>query len=157
MSVNSEKSLKKYNFQTSEERAALMSKIRGSNTKPELLLRKLLWNSGIRYRKNHPKLPGKPDIVITKDRIAIFVDGEFWHGFQWQDKKAKIKSNQEYWISKIEKNMVRDSDTNAHLEYLGYRILRFWQNEIEKYPAECFLKIIRLIEEIEKKNSTDHP
>jgi len=155
--LSSEKKFNRYNFQTTEERAALMSRIRGKNTKPELLLRKLLWNSGIRYRVNFSKLPGKPDILITKNKVAIFVDGEFWHGYLWQEKKGKIKSNQDYWIPKIEKNMVRDSGTNANLEYLGYKVLRFWQNDIEKYPAECFLKIIRLIEEIEKKNTVDYP
>lgn len=146
-----------YKFQTTEERSALMSKIRSKNTKPELVLRKLLWNSGIRYRIYFSKLPGSPDIVITKFRIAIFVDGEFWHGYLWEEKKQKIKSNKDYWIPKIEKNMVRDSNTNAHLEYLGYRVLRFWQTEIEQTPAECFLKIIRLIEELEKKNTTEFP
>jgi DNA mismatch endonuclease, patch repair protein len=145
----------RYNFQTTEERAALMSRIRGKNTRPELMLRKLLWNSGIRYRIYYNKLPGKPDLVITKYKLAVFVDGEFWHGYNWEEKKQKIKSNTGYWIPKIEKNMVRDSDTNAHLEYLGFRVMRFWQNEIEQNPAACFLKVIGLIEEIERKNTAE--
>jgi len=70
-----------YEFNTTEERSGLMQKIRSINTKPEILFRKLLWANGIRYRKNNNDLPGKPDISISKHKIAIFIDGEFWHGF----------------------------------------------------------------------------
>lgn len=92
-----------YDFNTTPERSKLMSKIKGKDTKPEILFRKSLWASGVRYRINVSGLPGKPDIVIEKKKIVIFIDGEFWHGYKWQEKKPKIKSNRDYWIAKIEK------------------------------------------------------
>jgi DNA mismatch endonuclease (patch repair protein) len=139
----------KNGFETSSERSELMRRIRSKDTRPEKALRKLLWNAGIRYRKNVGKLPGTPDLVILKHRIAIFIDGEFWHGYNWSEKKPKIKSNQEYWIPKIERNIVRDRESAQKLEYLGYKVIRFWQHEIEQNPAMCYL---RVLEEIEKNN-----
>lgn len=114
-----------------------MSKIRGKDTKPEIALRKALWAKGIRYRKNYKKLEGKPDIYISKARLAIFIDGEFWHGHNWEEKKQKIKSNREYWIPKIERNMVRDQDNIQKLEYAGIKVLRFWEHEIKKDLDGC--------------------
>ncbi|MBN1820049.1 MAG: very short patch repair endonuclease [Prolixibacteraceae bacterium] len=136
----------KYGFETSRERSGLMKKIRSRDTGPEIALRKLLWNAGIRYRKNVKKLPGSPDLVIRKYRIAIFIDGEFWHGHNWKNKKGKIKSNKEYWVPKIEKNIVRDSEANEKLQYLGYKVIRFWQHEIDQNPAMCYLKVMQEIE-----------
>jgi len=98
----------KHGFETTEERSKLMSRIRGTNTKPEIALRNALWALGFRYRLNVKRLPGKPDIVMRKYKLAIFVDGEFWHGNKWKEKKPKIKSNTEYWIKKIEGNITRD-------------------------------------------------
>src|SRR5688572_21355404 len=92
-------------FYTTTLRSMLMSRIRGKETDPEVRLRKALWAIGIRYRKNVAKLPGKPDIVINKSKLVIFIDGEFWHGFNWSIKKKKIKANRKYWIAKIERNM----------------------------------------------------
>ncbi|MBY0425310.1 MAG: very short patch repair endonuclease, partial [Cytophagales bacterium] len=88
-------------FYTTKARSAIMSTIRAKNTKPEIRLRKALWSQGIRYRKTLKNLPGKPDIVIRKYRLVIFVDGEFWHGYDWENKKATIKSNRGFWIPKI--------------------------------------------------------
>src|ERR1700756_5196002 len=98
----------KNGFYTSLERSILMSKIKGKNTSPELMLRKVLWNSGLRYRLHNKKLPGNPDISMKKYKIAIFIDGEFWHGYNWEEKKTKIKTNRDFWIPKIERNMQRD-------------------------------------------------
>ena len=109
-----------------------MSKIKGVNTSPELILRKSLWSLGIRYRVNVSKLPGKPDIVIAKNKLIIFIDSEFFHGFNWEEKKPKIKTNREYWIPKIERNMVRDKQVNEQLTSQGWTILRFWSNEVKK-------------------------
>ncbi len=122
-----------------------MRKIRSENTAPELKLRKLIWGLGIRYRINDSSLQGKPDIVIKKHKLAIFVDGEFWHGYNWEEKKQRIKSNREYWIPKIEKNMVRDSDNTQSLEYQGYTVLRFWEHEIKKNTGACLNKILNVI------------
>jgi len=122
-----------------------MSKIRSTNTKPEIALRKALWKLGIRYRLNVSKLPGKPDIVIGKFKIAIFVDGEFWHGYQWEEKKQKIKSNREYWIPKIERNIQRDKQNNRTLKSDGYKVIRFWENQIKKDVKKCVSKVLKAL------------
>lgn len=130
---------------TKEQRSKNMKKIKSSDTKIELLLRKALWNKGIRYRKNVSTLPGKPDIVITKYKIAIFCDGEFFHGKDWEVLKPKLQNsnNSEFWIKKISRNIERDDEVNKELLFLGYTVIRFWGNEIKKNTDEC----IRVIEE----------
>lgn len=137
----------KYGFQTSKKRSQLMSKIGSKDTTPEIILRKSLWKHGIRYRLYDKSLPGKPDIVIKKYKLAIFVDGEFWHGYNWEEKKNKIKANREYWIPKIEKNLARDSENNQELEYIGYTVFRFWEKEIKNNLEICIQKIINYINE----------
>lgn len=131
----------KYIFDTTLERSQRMSNIRSKDTQPEIILRKALWASGIRYRLNVKKLPGKPDIVIGKCKLAIFIDGEFWHGFNWEEKKLRIKANEDYWIPKIEKNMQRDMQNTADLEAIGYTVMRFWEQEVRKNLEGCVLKI----------------
>jgi len=118
-----------------------MKRIRSTNTTPELLLRKELWRLGYRYRLNVAKLKGKPDIVFNKYKLVIFVDGEFWHGYNWPEKKPKIKANRKYWIKKIERNMERDLENASHLVSNGYVVLRFWEHEIKKDLAGCIKKI----------------
>jgi DNA mismatch endonuclease (patch repair protein) len=132
----------KHGFETTLERSKLMSRIRGTNTKPEIALRKALWALGFRYRLNVKKLPGKPDIVIRKYKLAIFVDGEFWHGYQWKTKKPKIKSNTDYWIKKIEGNIARDKLNNRKLKDEGFTVLRFWEHAIRKDIEKCVSRII---------------
>ena len=124
-------------FYTTESRSKLMSKIKSKNTKPEIILRKKLWSLGIRYRIHWKKLPGKPDIVLNKYKLAIFVDGEFWHGYNWEKKKKEIKSNRDFWIPKIERNMQRDTEVNLELEKLNYRVLRFWEHQIRNDINSC--------------------
>lgn len=131
-----------YVFETTPERSRLMSKIKSKNTKPEIQLRKALWKFGIRYRLNLSNLPGKPDIVITQKKIAVFIDGEFWHGYNWLEKRTKIKSNKEYWIKKIEKNMERDIKNSFLLQDMGYTVIRFWEQEIKKNIDGCIQKIL---------------
>ncbi len=128
-------------FRTTEQRSKLMRKIRSRATKPEIVLRKALWHAGIRYRVNFGKVPGIPDIVITKSRVAIFVDGEFWHGREWNSKKTKIKSNRDYWIPKIERNIQRDYEINVILESSGWKVMRFWANEVENDLPRCLSDI----------------
>lgn len=130
-----------YKFNTTPERSKLMSKIKGKNTQPEILFRKALWALGIRYRLNVAKLPGKPDIVIGKYKIIIFIDGSFWHGYKWEDKKVRIKSNKDYWIKKIERNMERDIENTKALENMGYKVFRFWEHEVKKSLQECILLV----------------
>lgn len=114
-----------------------MQKIKGTNTKPELALRRALYAQGIRYRINQKKLKGSPDILIKKYKLVIFIDGEFWHGYNWKEKKQKIKTNRDFWVPKIERNMERDIETNEFLESQGYIVLRFWEHEIKKDLQEC--------------------
>jgi DNA mismatch endonuclease (patch repair protein) len=128
-------------FYTTAQRSAIMSKIRGTNTKPELLLRKALWAKGYRYRIHPKNIPGKPDIVITKQRLAIFVDGEFWHGRDWPMQKEKIKSNRAFWIPKIERNMQRDEQVNQQLGALGWTVIRFWDQIVLQELDSCVLTI----------------
>ncbi|SHK69095.1 very short patch repair endonuclease [Epilithonimonas mollis] len=130
-----------YIFNTTEERSKLMSKIKGKDTQPEILLRKALWLSGMRYRINVSKLPGKPDIVMRKHKLAIFVDGGFWHGYNWEEKKLRIKSNADYWIKKIERNMQRDIENTIALQEMGYTVLRFWDNQIRNDLQGCISQI----------------
>lgn len=116
-----------------------------TDTSIELTLRKALWHRGYRYRKNYKNLPGKPDIVLTKQKIAIFCDSEFFHGKDWEIKKAKLQkgNNSEYWIKKIERNMERDAENDRQLLFLGWTVIHFWGQEIIKNTEEC----IRVIEE----------
>ena len=119
------------------KRSYTMSRIKGKNTSIEVSLCKALWGSGIRYRKNYRKLPGAPDIAITKYCIAVFCDGEFWHGKDLEIKKPKLQNNREYWINKIERNMSRDRETDKTLYGLGWTVLRFWGVDIQKDLAGC--------------------
>ncbi len=130
-----------YVFDTTPERSRLMKRIKSNNTKPEIKLRKALWAVGIRYRLNVTKLPGKPDIVIQKYKLIIFIDGEFWHGHKWEEKKARIKANKDYWIKKIERNMQRDIQNTQNLQELGYTVIRFWEHEIKKDITGCISRI----------------
>lgn len=122
---------------TPEQRKKNMRAIRSKDTTIELALRKALWQRGIRYRKNYKGLIGKPDIVITKYRIAVFCDSDFWHGYDWENRKARIKSNQNYWIPKIERNMKRDREVTVALVEQGWIVLRFWEHTIRKELEEC--------------------
>ena len=119
------------------KRSYTMSRIRSKDTSIEVKLRKALWASGIRYRKNYTALPGTPDIAITKHRIAIFCDGEFWHGKNWESVRHRLQSNREYWINKIERNIVRDHESDRALLGMGWTVVRFWGKDIEKRLDEC--------------------
>ncbi|MFT7066913.1 MAG: DNA mismatch endonuclease (patch repair protein), partial [Sediminicola sp.] len=88
------------------------------------------------------KLIGKPDIVLNKYKTVVFIDGEFWHGYNWEERKHKIKTNREFWIPKIERNLQRDREVNAALETLGFRVFRFWEQEIKKELDSCLKLVI---------------
>jgi DNA mismatch endonuclease, patch repair protein len=124
-------------FYTTAERSSIMKKIKAKDTKAEVRLRLTLWHLGYRYRKNVKKLPGCPDVVFTRAKIVIFIDGEFWHGFNWIEKKASIKSNRDFWIPKIERNMQRDKQNKQVLENLGYIVIRFWEKEVKEDLNGC--------------------
>ena len=133
-------------FYTTKARSLLMSKISGKNTKTEVAFRKAFWNSGYRYRANYTKLPGKPDIVFNKHRVVVFIDGEFWHGYNWEEKKKRIKSNRDFWIPKIERNMQRDNEINVALKEKGFRVFRFWEKDVKNDFEGCFLTVLNYLQ-----------
>lgn len=133
-------------FYTSKERSRIMSAIKAKNTKTEILFRKALWKTGVRYRINSKSLPGQPDIYSIKLRFVVFIDGEFWHGHNWQEKKKKIKSNRDFWIPKIERNIQRDGENNRELLDMGFVVFRFWEKQVQKNLAYCIKQVLDYIQ-----------
>lgn len=130
-----------------------MSHVKLKRGVAETLLAKALWHSGIRYRRNYKALPGSPDIAITKYRIAVFVDGEFWHGYDWETRKARLGRNREYWVEKIEENIARDRRNDIKLAGLGWTAMHFWEKEVKKDVGGCAADVISMI--IEKLASEE--
>ena len=130
---------------TKEQRHKNMKNIHGKDTKIEVILRKALWSKGYRYRKNYKKLPGRPDIALTKYKIAIFCDGEFFHGKDWDALKQRLEkiNNSEFWINKISRNIERDDEINKKLDFKGWTVIRFWGEDIKKHTDEC----VKVVEE----------
>lgn len=129
----------------SVERSENMRRIRSKDTKIELALRNALWNKGYRYRKNYAALPGKPDIALTKYKIAVFCDSEFFHGKDWEILRPQLErgNNGEFWVKKISRNRERDDEINKALLFRGWTVIRFWGKDILKNTDEC----VRVIEE----------
>lgn len=127
---------------TTEQRRYNMSRIRSKNTGPEKLLFSLLSNQKIPYRK-HGKLPGKPDVVLIRHKLVVFVDGEFWHGKDFDKWKNKL---QPFWYEKISANRVRDRKVDRILRKQGWHIFHFWESDLKKRPAVCLSKIKRYID-----------
>ena len=125
-----------------------MAKVKLKNGKAEVLLAKKLWHAGFRYRKNDKRLPGSPDIAIMRYHVAIFVDGEFWHGKDWNIRKSKFKHNVEYWQEKIEENIKRDMRVDAELEALGWRVLRYWEKDVLMHEQKIVEEISQIISDI---------
>lgn len=122
-----------------------MSQIKGKDTKAELLLRKELWHRGLRYRKNCALIYGKPDIVFLRKKVAVFVDGGFWHGYNYEQTEKRIKSNKEYWTDKIETNRERDFQITMFLAEEGWAVLRFWDFEVKDNLKECADKVEKTV------------
>lgn len=123
-----------------------MKRIKSKDTKIERVLRNALWRRGYRYRKNYAALPGKPDIALTKYKIAVFCDSEFFHGKDWYEvlrPQILRGNNSAFWEKKITQNMERDREVDKKLAYMGWTVIRFWGKEIKKNPDEC----VRVIEE----------
>ena len=135
----------RFHGEVTEKSHKNMSKIRGKDTSIEVVLRKALWHRGFRYRKNYKGLPGRPDIVLTKYRIAIFCDSEFFHGKDWEILKPRLEKsdNSQYWISKISRNRERDEDVNKQLLFQGWTVIRFWGKEIQNNTDQC----VKVVEE----------
>ena len=127
---------------TDAQRSYNMSRIRSKDTKAEIMLRKALWHRGIRYRKNYRKLPGTPDIALPRQKIAIFIDGDFWHARGHQEHPGEqVRSNKEYWTNHLSRNVEHDKDVNDALTECGWLVLRFWESDIKKDLAGCLDEI----------------
>ena len=126
--------------------------------KAERILAKVLWHRGYRYRKNDKRLPGSPDIAISKYRIAIFVDGEFWHGKDWEIRRDRLQRNREYWIEKIEENIVRDLRNDRALTGSGWIPVHFWEKEVIKDLSACVDKVEQIISmrSLDSTEGTEH-
>ncbi|WP_293783515.1 very short patch repair endonuclease [uncultured Pedobacter sp.] len=133
-------------FYTTTQRSKNMAKIKAKNSLPELKLRQALWAKNIRFRIHPKNFPGKPDVVINKYRLAIFVDGDFWHGYKWDERKSTIKTNSGFWIPKIERNMQRDRYVNQQLEAKGYTVMRFWEHDVNEHLTACINQVFLYIE-----------
>lgn len=130
---------------TREQRRKNMQCIKSRDTSIEIKLRRALWKKGLHYRKNYKKLPGKPDIALTKYKIAIFCDSEFFHGKDWEVLKLRLErgNNSQYWVQKIERNKERDDEINRQLLFMGWTVIRFWGKEITRNVDEC----VKVVEE----------
>jgi DNA mismatch endonuclease (patch repair protein) len=138
---------------TQAERSEIMRRVKGRDTTPELTLRRLLWAVGVRgYRLNRKDLPGRPDLVISRERIAIFVDGCFWHGCPRCYRRPS--SNRSYWDLKVDRNMRRDRSRRAKLKRLGWKVIRLWEHQVVKQPERCVSKILKAIRGSSVKKSS---
>lgn len=135
-----------------EDRSKNMAAIHSKDTRPEIVLRRALWAKGFRYRKNYRLLPGKPDIVLPKYKICIFIDSEFFHGkgfysgyesrkYSSLEEQLKHSNHSEFWLEKITKNMERDQQVNCLLAQQGWKVLRFWSKDVLKNVDQCLLDI----------------
>lgn len=132
---------------TPEKRSWIMSRIRSTNTKIDLEMKKILNKNKIKHSM-YPKMFGNPDFIIEKKRIAVFCDGDFWHGYKYNEKK---KPSKKFWRDKIETNMRRDQRITRKLRREGWSVLRFWEHDIEKRPEACVSRIKRKINRNRKK------
>ena len=131
---------------TIEQRRKNMQRIRSTDTKPEIRLRKALWLRGVRYRKNYKELPGSPDIAITKYRIAVFVDGDFWHARGHEEKPGEqIQTNKGFWTKKLKRNVERDKEVNQAWLEMGWLVLRYWDSDVNKNCEDCVKDIMQYL------------
>ena len=132
---------------TKEQISYNMSRVKNKDSAIEVALRKELWSRGLRYRKNVKIVLGKPDIAFMGKKVAVFCDSEFWHGYNWKVKQEEIKSHRDFWIPKIERNINRYKEVNAALEADGWKVLRFWGDEIKKDVKACADLIVDALKE----------
>jgi len=137
---------------TKDQRRKNMQAVKSKGSKIELAFGKEMWNRGFRYRKNDKSVFGKPDFTLKKFKIAVFIDSEFWHGKNWEIRKYDHKTNQEFWINKIERNIQRDMEVNEYLLKNGWKVIRFWGKDIEKNIHICIKEFEQIVNEIKRKN-----
>lgn len=128
-------------------RSENMSRIRSKNTSIEILLGKAMWALGLRYRKNDKKIFGKPDFVFKGKKVAVFCDSEFWHGKYLQEDRYIPKTNTEFWVAKIKRNIERDKEVNEQLHLEQWTVIRFWEEDIRRNPVECALQVAVIVAE----------
>ncbi len=133
-----------------------MQAVKSHGSKIEITLSKELWKRGYRYRKNDKTVFGKPDLTFKKIKLAIFVDSEFWHGENWAERKHDHKTNKKFWHAKIERNMKRDKEVNENLAKNGWKVLRFWGNEINKNLLLCISSVEQVIEQTKNENKREN-
>lgn len=138
---------------TPEQRKRNMRANSATGTSIEIMLGRKLWSLGYRYRKNVKTIAGKPDFVFKSKKIAIFCDGEFWHGRNWEIRKEDHKTNKEFWYRKIERNIERDKEVSRELKDAGWIVIRFWESEIKKNIEGC-VETIRKAYEGTKEDRT---
>lgn len=133
---------------TPEQRSKNMRAVKSKDSKEEVLLAKALWQLGYRYRKNNKTVFGKPDLTFKKYKLAVFVDSEFFHGKNWEIKKHEIKSNEDFWYKKIERNIERDKEVRAYLEQNAWTVLRFWSKQIKEDLDSCVNQIESVLSKV---------
>ncbi|MCF7956473.1 MAG: very short patch repair endonuclease [Phycisphaerae bacterium] len=127
----------------------IMSAIKSKNTRPEVILGKAMWKLGIRYRKQY-KIPGKPDFVCVSGKVAVFCDGDFWHGNNWRLRglnsfDEELSGYSEFWQKKITRNVERDLQINSTLKKMGWKVFRFWESDIIENPDKCAKRVYKYI------------
>ncbi|HOT70010.1 MAG TPA: very short patch repair endonuclease [Clostridia bacterium] len=132
---------------TPEQRRKNMQAVKNKDSEIERKLRQELWARGVRYRKNVKTIYGHPDLAFIGKKVVVFCDSEFWHGYDWENKKEEIKSRREFWIPKIERNMQRDAEVNKRLESEGWRVIRFWGKDIKENVSACADFVVKCLEE----------
>lgn len=135
-------------YDTDEATSKRMANVKLKGGSEEASIAKALWHRGYRYWLNYKKLPGSPDVALQKYHVAVFVDGEFWHGYDWGNRKPKLKRNRDYWIAKIEENIARDKRVDLQLMELGWTPIHFWSKDIKKNLYGCVGEIERAISRI---------
>lgn len=142
---------------SSKQASRILAGVKREDTRCEVVLRKSLWRMGLRYRKHVAGLPGKPDIVFTKGKVAVFCDGDFWHGRGWKSRKNKLRegSNSSYWIAKIQSNMERDKRNEAELRSSGWTVIRIWESDILRDPDSAATAIAGAISKLSSDRGGD--
>lgn len=127
--------------------SGIKKRVRAKDTTPELLLRRAVWGQGLRYRLHGRDLPGRPDLVFTRARVAVFCDGDFWHGRDWAQRRRRLRAgaNASYWLDKIRSNRARDRRVNRALTALGWVVLRFWETDIKADPERYARQVARAV------------
>jgi len=128
-------------MKTKEQISYNMTRVRSSGSKMELRLGSALWAAGIRYRKQYKKVPGRPDFAVVWAKLAVFCDSAFWHGRYWPEEYESIKGSGDFWLKKIRRNIERDRLVERELIKVGWRFLRFWDEEIEIRTEECVVAV----------------